>query len=109
MGPSKNSVSSMDDPIYDPHELQTIKEQLIALHNTLLTQEYDLHLQMQTYKSKLEYHNQVILDSETENLQWTLQEILTSEYYDKSYINENALQQQQQPNMLMLQESKASL
>ncbi|CAL4123100.1 unnamed protein product, partial [Meganyctiphanes norvegica] len=87
--PTQHSVSSMDDHFLDPQEINTIKEQLIALQNALMSQEYDLQLQTEAYKYEQEYHNQVILNAETENLLWTMQDFFNAEYlkFYTEYIN----------------------
>ncbi|XP_037783717.1 ribosome-binding protein 1-like [Penaeus monodon] len=86
--PNRGSVSSMDEPFFQMQDFIIIKQQLLALQESLLAQEQQQQLQQQKFEDhikedalhKQQYHSQIIAEIESQINSWKMAEALCADY-----------------------------
>ncbi|XP_063586258.1 centromere-associated protein E-like [Penaeus indicus] len=91
--PNRGSVSSMDEPFFQMQDFIIIKQQLLALQESLLAQEQQQQLQQQKFEDHLkedalhkqQYHSQIIAEIESQINSWKMAEALCADYIAYSH------------------------
>ncbi|XP_069980737.1 centromere-associated protein E [Penaeus vannamei] len=91
--PNRGSVSSMDEPFFQMQDFIIIKQQLLALQESLLAQEQQQQLQQQKFEDHIKedilhkqlYHSQIIAEMESQINSWKMAEALCADYIAYSH------------------------